>query len=159
MAGWHHRRGSAGRRCRTTQVMSGTPGDASTTSQDLLTISVGPYHRPFDSRPGWVKVMGSLGRTPYFFCLARPNGHPPKVTAISTACKTWAILLPFLARVQIGHRSSQKSGSNITCLLNMDGIDLDWIEDTAVSPRSLTILPTFHDWFLNPPSHGVHLGT
>ena len=61
--------------------------------------------------------MGSLGRTPYFLCLARPNGQPPKVTTISTACKTLAILLPFLALVQIGHRSSQKSGSNIIRLL------------------------------------------
>ena len=28
---------------------------------------------------------GSLGRTPYFLCLARPQGQPPKVTNISTA--------------------------------------------------------------------------
>jgi len=21
------------------------------------------------------------------------------------------------------------------------------------------VLPTFHDWFLNPPCHGIHLGT
>ncbi len=91
----------------------------------IVLITFEPDHRPSDSRSGWVKVMGSLGRTPYFFCLARPNGHPPKVTAISTACKAWAILLPFLARVQIGHRSSQKSGSNISCLLNTDRISLD----------------------------------
>jgi len=78
--------------------------------------------------------MGSLGRTPYFFCLARPNGHPPKVTAISTACKTWAILLPFLARVQIGHRSSQKSGSNIIRLLINGKIGADGTEGFAVSP-------------------------
>ena len=26
---------------------------------------------------------GSLGLTPYFLCLARPQGQPPKVTTIS----------------------------------------------------------------------------
>src|SRR5208337_2806697 len=64
----------------------------------IALITFGPDHRPSDARPGCVKDTGSLGRTPYFLCLARPNGHPPKVTAISIAWNIRAILLPFLAR-------------------------------------------------------------
>jgi len=103
-------------------------------------ITFGPDHRPSDARPGCVKDTGSLGRTPYFLCLARPNGHPPKVTAISIAWNIRAILLPFLARVQIGHRSSQKSGSNMIRLLINCKIGADGTEDSADSPGWLTIL-------------------
>jgi hypothetical protein len=52
---------------------------------------------------------GSFGRTPYFRCLARPWGQPPKVTSISTAWMNRARRLPCLAFVQIGHFFSQKS--------------------------------------------------
>ena len=57
--------------------------------------------------------IGSLGLTPYFRCRARPQGQPPPVTANSSACRMRANRFPFLARVQIGQRSSQKSGSNL----------------------------------------------
>jgi hypothetical protein len=56
---------------------------------------------------------GSLGLTPYFFCLARPHGQPPNVTNISTDWNILAIRFPRLALVQIGHRDSQYSGSKI----------------------------------------------
>jgi len=106
----------------------------------IALITFGPDHRPSDACPGCVKDTGSLGRTPYFLCLARPNGHPPKVTAISIAWNIRAILLPFLARVQIGHRSSQKSGSNMIRLLINGKIGADGTEDSADSPDWLTIV-------------------
>ena len=56
---------------------------------------------------------GSSGRTPYRRSLARPHGQPPKVTSVSMRWSKRASLLPFLARVQTGHRFSQKSGSNV----------------------------------------------
>ena len=55
----------------------------------------------------------SFGRTPYFSCRARPHGQPPNVTSISMACRNRAIRFPRRARVQIGHRFSQKSASNL----------------------------------------------
>jgi hypothetical protein len=48
-----------------------------------------------------------MGLTPHFFCLARPQGQPPSVTAISMFWRKRAKRLPFLALVQIGHRFSQ----------------------------------------------------
>ena len=50
---------------------------------------------------------GSLGFTPYFFRLARPQGHPPKVITVSMAWRNRARRLPFLALVQTGQRCSQ----------------------------------------------------
>ena len=50
---------------------------------------------------------GSSGRTPYFFCLARPQGQPPNVTTLSMRWRNLAMRLPFLALVQTGQRFSQ----------------------------------------------------
>jgi hypothetical protein len=68
--------------------------------------------------PGIIGSRGSLsfGRTPYFFCLARPHGQPPKVNSISTACTNPAIREPSLALVQTGQCSSQNSGLNMVSL-------------------------------------------
>lgn len=59
----------------------------------------------------------SCGRTPYFRRRALPQGQPPKVRADSNACRSFASLLPFRARVQTGQRFSQKSGSKIGMLM------------------------------------------
>ena len=56
---------------------------------------------------------GSFGLTPYLCCRARPQGQPPKVINVSMDCRNRASRLPLRARVQTGHRCSQKSGSNI----------------------------------------------
>jgi NAD-dependent deacetylase len=64
-----------------------------------------------DASP-FIPANTSSGRTPYFRCLARPHGHPPKVTTISTFWSILASLWPFLALVQTGQRFSQNSGLN-----------------------------------------------
>jgi hypothetical protein len=69
----------------------------------------------------WLRQGQSLITSHAVFLAPRPPERaPPKVTAISTAYKTWAILLPFLARVQIVQRCSQKSGSNTIDILMID---------------------------------------
>jgi hypothetical protein len=57
--------------------------------------------------------IGSFGFTPYFRCRARPHGQPPSVMTSSIVCRKRASRFPFLARVQMGQRCSQKSGSNL----------------------------------------------
>ena len=55
---------------------------------------------------------GSLGRTPYLRCLALPHGQPPNVSSVSTVWRNRAMRFPWRARVHIGQRRSQNSGSN-----------------------------------------------
>jgi hypothetical protein len=70
----------------------------------------------------WLRQGQSLITSHAVFLAPRPHERAsPKVTAISTAYKTRAILLPFLARGHIVQRCPQKSGSNTIVVLMIHG--------------------------------------
>jgi hypothetical protein len=64
------------------------------------------------SSPLWPRLVAHRVALHTSSAVPVPSGHPPKATTDSIACKNVAILLPSLARVQIGQRCSQKSGAN-----------------------------------------------
>jgi hypothetical protein len=65
----------------------------------------------YQAQAAYFEDTGWVGLTPYLRFLALPHQQPPRVTATSMVWKNLATLFPLRAGTQIGHPTSQKSGS------------------------------------------------